>query len=279
MVLTLVLSISYPNYSHSMADIQIWGMLPKAQDDPTTIDAEIALAIAAHNMDPDAHTAAGAALDLHRVNEVLDHPQGSVLGDKYTNKDFTVTPDFSSVANGYTVSGAGVFYSLSGIRFETGGTSGTTRTIRASGQYSPAFYDAVHQTTFQFSAVMVDTTHYTAYGLAGADGNLEVGPGLGFKFVNGALYAVEIYVDGGGDPQEVTSLISGITLTDVHLYRCQLDGDGLATFYVDGVLKDSWTVQATTDVGLVLFSFQIRNDEAVTKRAQFSGPYLSLSPS
>jgi hypothetical protein len=261
-----------------MADAQIWGMLPKAQYDSTTIDEAVTAAIAAHNDDPDAHMAAGQSIDVHRANTVIDHPQGSVVGDKYTNHDFTITPDFSSVANGYFVSTGGIFYSLAGVRFETGGTSGTTKTLRASGQYSPAYYDGVHPTTFQFTAHMIDTTNYTAYGLAGTDGVLEVGPGLGFKFVNGTLYAVEIYVDAFGDPQEVTSTIAGVTVTDPHLYRCQLDAAGVATFFVDGNQVASWTVHSNTDAGLILFSFQIKNTAAVTKRAHFSGVYLSLSP-
>ena len=74
-------------------------MLPKAQDDPTTVDQEISAAIAAHNADPDAHTAAGAALDLHRVNDVLDHPAGSVVYDK---NDFSEIQYYENFNGGFS---------------------------------------------------------------------------------------------------------------------------------------------------------------------------------
>ena len=74
-----------------------WGSLPKNQTDPTTIDAEISAAIAAHNSDPDAHTAAGQSIDLHRVNDVLDHPAGSALADKWTMSEMDFTTLFENL--------------------------------------------------------------------------------------------------------------------------------------------------------------------------------------
>lgn len=68
-----------------MADPIVWGELPKSQSDNTTIDQAIAAAIAAHEADPDAHYAAGAAIDIHRTSDVIDHPALSVVPDKITN--------------------------------------------------------------------------------------------------------------------------------------------------------------------------------------------------
>src|SRR5665648_264201 len=82
MVLILVLCILFPKNLRSMADVAVWGLLPKAQDDATTIDDEINAAVAAHNDDPTAHMAAGQSIDVHRVNTIIDHPAGSVVGDK-----------------------------------------------------------------------------------------------------------------------------------------------------------------------------------------------------
>jgi hypothetical protein len=257
--------------------LPLWGLLQRAQDDAQTIEEAIAEAIAAHEADPEAHLGDGESLQMHKAEDVIDHPQGSVLGDKYTNREFSIMPTFASVDNGYSVSSSGVNYSLAGLRFETGGTINTTKYIRASGQYSPAYFDGEKETTWQFTAKMIDTTSYTAYGLAGTDGNLEVGPGIGFKFINNALYAVEIYVDGFGDPHEVTELITGVTLTDTHLYRVHLDTDGTLKFYVDGTEVASWTATASEDYGLALFTFQLKNTASANKRAHFSGPYLSIA--
>ena len=113
-----------------MADAQTWGLLPKAQDDPTTIDQEISAAIAAHNADPDAHTAAGAALDLHRVNEVIDHPAGSIVQDKFETAPLSFTgikafTSFETAARFQPIthgSGSAAF-SSNGMTLATGATA------------------------------------------------------------------------------------------------------------------------------------------------------------
>jgi len=69
----------------------VWGMLEKAQDDDQTIDEAIAAKIAEHNADEEAHQAAGESLNLHKSDEVIDHPAGSVVGDKYENE--SISPD------------------------------------------------------------------------------------------------------------------------------------------------------------------------------------------
>jgi hypothetical protein len=257
--------------------LPLWGQLEKAQDDSETIEEAIIRLIGEHEADPEAHLGDGESLELHKSESVIDHPQGSILGDKYTNQEFSITPTFESTDRGYTISSAGLSFSIAGLRMETSGTNNTTRVLRASGQYSPAYFDGVKATTFQFTAKLIDTTNYTAYGLAGANGVLEIGPGIGFKFINNALYACEVYVDGGGEPVEVTSLITGITLTNSNIYRVQLETDGTLYFFVNGVQKASWAITSSSDFGLVLFEFQIKNTQAVNKRVQFSGPYLSIA--
>ena len=77
-----------------MADVAVWGLLPKAQDDGTTIDEAIAAAIVAHEEDPDAHMGTGESIDVHRANTVIDHPQASVVPDKLTSVGLTFFPVF-----------------------------------------------------------------------------------------------------------------------------------------------------------------------------------------
>jgi len=257
--------------------LPLWGLLERALDNSQTIDEAIAAAIVAHEQDPDAHLGTGESLQAHKNDSVIDHPQGSVLGDKYTNREFTITPMFTSFDHGYNRSASGILYSLAGLRLETTGTINDTRFVRASGQYSPAYYDGLKEMTFQYTAIMIDTTNYVAYGVAGTDGNLDVGPGLGFKFINNVLYAVEIYVDSFGDPQEVTELVTGYTLTTRNLYRVHLTTAGVATFFVNGNEVATWTLTASSDYGLALFSFQIETTTTSFRRAEFSGPYLSIS--
>lgn len=62
--------------------INIWESLPKNQTNSQTILEAIAALIAEHNNDPDAHNSADQSLYLHRINDIIDHPAGSVKNDK-----------------------------------------------------------------------------------------------------------------------------------------------------------------------------------------------------
>ena len=65
-----------------MAEPIVWEDLPKSQADDTTIDEAISDALDVHNADSEAHMAALGSLELHRENEVIDHPAESVPNDK-----------------------------------------------------------------------------------------------------------------------------------------------------------------------------------------------------
>lgn len=59
-----------------------WAQLPRAIDDNQKIDEAIEAAIAAHNEDSEAHLGTDEALQVHRQNEVIDHPAESIVNDK-----------------------------------------------------------------------------------------------------------------------------------------------------------------------------------------------------
>ena len=86
-----------------MAEPIVWGLLPKAQTNPATVDDDISNAIAAHNTDPNAHTATGQSLDVHRVNAIIDHPAGSIPVDKITNLSSYNRIDFVTLSSWATV--------------------------------------------------------------------------------------------------------------------------------------------------------------------------------
>ena len=158
----MVVCISYPKHSKSMADTTVWGTLPKAQDNATTIDSEISAAIAAHNADPDAHTATGQALDLHRVNEVLDHPAGSIVSDKFTGTSNLIFCNFETLA-GWAAS-AGITLSFPGLVMQTSNTIHTTRTLSTEafdGMYGLDFSkNSYFQITGQASVASADTAYF-----------------------------------------------------------------------------------------------------------------------
>lgn len=107
-----------------MAEPVVWGMLPKAQDDNTTIDEAIAQAIADHEADPEAHLGEGESLQIHRQNDMIDHPQGSVPLDKVSKQELYHYDNFLSpvevydpdgdVTSGNGIIGLSIFHVVSG---------------------------------------------------------------------------------------------------------------------------------------------------------------------
>ena len=66
--------------------LETWGLLPKNQTDPTTIDEAIASAILAHESDPASHLGAGESLEAHRVSSTIDHAEKSIVPEILSNK-------------------------------------------------------------------------------------------------------------------------------------------------------------------------------------------------
>jgi hypothetical protein len=116
--------------------VNVWGNLPKAQDDAETIEEAITRIVQEHNEAPTAHTGVGEAIDLHRKNDILDHPAQSVVGDKtpfseYQIYDGAITNESWSVEDGTALSVSGhdinvslfsqsYFYGVFGHRYPVG---------------------------------------------------------------------------------------------------------------------------------------------------------------
>lgn len=254
-----------------------WQNLPKNGTDNETIEQAISRLITVHNNDNTSHLAEGQSIDEHRKETILDHPAGSIMGDKYSNRDFTVIPTFESL-DAYTKSSAGISRSLGGLRFETTATSNTVRYLRAGGQYSPRYYKEIYEIVFQYSYTHNQGTNYLAYGVVGGSGNIDVGAGVGFKFLNNAIYAVQIYQDSGYNLVENATLISGAQANLPHVFRVHLSAqEEVINYYIDATLVHSESIEQSYDYGLDLFEFYLKNTNATIARGTFSGVYLSIN--
>ena len=254
----------------------VWGQIPKAQDDPETIEEAIARLIATHEAEPTSHTGDGEAIDVHRKNAVVDHPEGSILGDKFTNDDFVFQPLFEDIT-GYTKSTAGVTNGLGGFRLDTGSTINTLRYLRASGQYAHSYCRDDKRQTFQASVSLNSSADVLAYFGLGGFGLSGFPPGFGFKVSGGNLYATAVR---WGDPDniEVTELVTGITLTAKHFYRVQvMPEEGNAYYYVDGDLVATLAIGTNIDYDLLLFEANVKNTASAQKILSVSNIYISIS--
>lgn len=83
-----------------------WGDLPKSQIDNQLITEAIDLAISNHEADPTAHLGDGESLQQHKSNETIDHPQASVVPDKFDSaNNFFLIPvngDIAGQGDNYT---------------------------------------------------------------------------------------------------------------------------------------------------------------------------------
>ena len=231
-----------------MADIQTWGLLPKAQDDSTTISSAISAAIAAHNSDPDAHTAAGQALDLHRVNDVLDHPAGSVVGDKISNIEVVATSNFDGSA-GWAMHGNFVPAFANLIVAVYGNQSGNSYGYLSS--LSFAFNDdgTVADNLLQIAFYYVYTYHTADIVVGLGPTSTLVWPYLVFKISSGNL-TFRMNVAG----TELASSPVALSQWKQHVIRFQSSqADQKIYCYLDGDLVHTFDLSTPPDGGFYPF--------------------------
>jgi hypothetical protein len=168
-----------------------WGALPKNQTDPSLITDAISAAIAAHNSDPDAHMASGQSIDLHRVNDVLDHPAGSVKNDKSSFNGFNYDLKFADYST-WSKYKAGSVYSFSQdnteIYFESSpsGAAGYNRLYKNFSN-SPSILSSYFISANILTENTPGSSQYWSFGLF--DSFLAVNRVQGFKYSGGKLYA------------------------------------------------------------------------------------------
>jgi len=209
-----------------------WGQLKKAQDDDTTIDQAIAAAIATHEADPDAHTGAGESLETHKSQEVVDHPAGSILGDKITSKELMVFTGFDSL-DGWTTFGN---VSLEGFSFvEIRETQGETNLSRLYSQFlaDTDFFKTTQDAVIQ-SVFYINNPQYEKFFLifGGYISDSEIS-GFGFRIIDNEVKGFF----GFGTNINYSADLS-INPALIHVYRAEyVATTEQVKFYIDGVLK------------------------------------------
>lgn len=88
--------------------MNIWENLPKNPLEPQRISEAIDAAVEAHSADPEAHLAEGASVEMHRQNEIIDHPAESVVNDKLFSsaRAYTAIVDPTHESDYDTIEGA-----------------------------------------------------------------------------------------------------------------------------------------------------------------------------
>lgn len=212
-----------------MAD-PVWGNLGKAQDNPQTIDEAIAAAIAVHEADSEAHTGVGESLETHKTQEVLDHPAGSVVTDKFSDTELWWQSNMSDYLL-WTRNDVHD-YDWPGMTVPENATPST---------YSYIFVNLAN--LFNFATPTAYDYYWQAFIFeehagTGNIGNFGTGvsstandAGMSFRISDDDCYAVF-----RSDSVEATVQLPDGSFNGAHLYRAFFDStEQKAYFYIDGV--------------------------------------------
>lgn len=218
--------------------LENWGQMTKAQDDSQTIDEAIASAIQAHEEDSESHMGEGESIENHRVNEVLDHPQGSVVADKAQNNQVVSSTSFETL-NAWEFAGS---YSSNGFTYVSFGTTNVNNneaTLKlweiASFKTADFVKNLFFQTTF--------STDYHGAGdyefIIGIDDVFGAYLTMGMKIVDNAVTG---YFHDGTTSHTVS--LGTITRGTTHTIRCFANqATGNVEFWIDGVLLGNITFE------------------------------------
>lgn len=249
-----------------------WGLLAKSLVDNETVEQAVARLIAVHNADPTAHLSATGSLLAHKADLTVDHPAGSVIADKIPDGELDLvkfTDNHSIIVT--------AFESLDGWSAETAPTLGLGNvylfTPASLNTYNVLYsvggltygLDWTKGFFWQSTVKILQTTNQEIYFGVGTTDHVGAGTGAGFYISNNTLYcyhattpvATMVYT---------TFEIAGITLTDPHVYRIVYDPvTPFLAFYVDGVLKHTFTSGLPVDAEDRKSVFQIKTTNASAK--------------
>jgi hypothetical protein len=214
--------------------LENWGQMTKAQDDSTTIDQAIASAILAHEADSESHMGEGESIENHRINDIIDHPQGSVVADKVSTGQIIVTTNFESSA-GWDVSAYSSFFIFPALILQTSNVLNNVATAYLTEVLGFETKDFDKDLMFQFTIRTVGGNSGDYNFIFSVADDVENTKSLGFKIVNGVL-------SGLYNPFETLQTLELLTLTMGNTYtlRCFINSaTSNVEFWVNGVLVGS----------------------------------------
>ena len=237
-----------------------WGNLAKSADSTEKIEQSIEAYVESHNENPNAHQIEGSSLYMHRINEMLDHANGSVQMAHLSKDSHIGMSAFESLDawNTLGIVNSGIFGAQ--IQTDIAGDGDTAYMVTNSKSGSPyVLFESspFFQTTIRFGSLSNVEIYITV-------GDVKVDPdgttGFGFKIVNDQLYAWWNVFEG--DNTELLQTIVPVNYT----LRCYMDSElGLIYFYVNGVLKYTANTGIIYDGTIQYFLYWIKTTDGTNK--------------
>lgn len=246
--------------------VEVWQNLPKAQDDPETIEEAIDRKITAHLADVNAHLGENESLATHRASEIIDHLAESIVNDKLSDSsvsedkfllsktsyqtNFDILDPFTIVNNsGYVYGGIG------GLTIISGPNLNDHSQVRGNSS-GFSVWAATRNPVLTFVLASEFDYDQEGYFVMGRLGHLC----FGFKFDDNSLYCYLREFNG----TEHTLEVSGIILPFYNIYQIKALTSGTIEYYVNGSLVGSFSDISLSDL-LSVFDFYIKNTNNESK--------------
>jgi hypothetical protein len=218
---------------------ETWGLMPKSQIDPETIEEAINRIVAEHNAEPTAHSGDNEAIAVHRQNEILDHKAGAVLADKNTMSEFDYVVPLRDTYLWQTLE--------NNDGFDYANPPGVDCAVWGIGEYCfrsalltglTAWFNWNKTMLIQFNMTINEHLHYIAYYALGDHASQTPTKGFGFVLDDDILKG--FYVGSGG--LVYTSSIP-FTIEELTNLRAQYEPiTRELNFYKNGELADTLIV-------------------------------------
>jgi hypothetical protein len=210
--------------------LPLWGQMNKSQDNPQTIDEAIAAAVQAHNEDSESHLGSGESLEEHKTEPIIDHPQGSVLADKQTMTEMSISTIFESL-DGWSKIGDVSNNDIPGVLLYVEDGWQNNSSLSTSPQVPANFRNSDFDMLFQVQARFNFFGTSFSANLGFYSSNSVTPEGFGFVVNSGVLTA---YAKQGGNVNQSSAISLDLKLD--HIYRAFLDATAEKIyFFVDGV--------------------------------------------
>src|SRR5574343_254791 len=229
-----------------------WGMLPKSQKDPETIEQAISRMISNHEADSEAHLGAGESLETHRDQEIIDHKAESIVPDKMrdafsllgnnVNAFFSFDPfymtAYSSAIN------------LMTLNFRTAATLNDIAFLCLSAYYFTEAFFYSNPWLILPARFGATGTHEIYFGIG--DHDIDFGYEFaGFKITGGYIYAETC---DGNNSNRTSVQVSPFTSGDFHIYKIVVTSGEKVDFYIDGALVATITTNLPENTGFIMFA-------------------------
>lgn len=255
--------MDFKKYAKIIMTIETWGDKPKSQIDNSTVDEEIDLKINEHLADPDAHLEVGESLQSHKASGIIDHLARSIVLDKLADFGRERYSLSLESLDAWDIT-AGVWLNLGEINIFTGNVINQERTAVARAGTYPLWTKF-----FEWQVIFkgLDITDQIFYIMCGSIFyNEPEDQGVGFKVVDGTLYACLRYSDTEDDFEQVVE-IEDIDTTIFHVYYVAFYPANRVEFYIDDVLVATMTenLPDSNIAGGAMFNLYLKNTAAQDK--------------